>query len=100
MTGVAGAPSSLMPAQLLEDFVPQMKKKGRLQEGMDADIVIFDPKTIANRATYENPTKTATGVQTLLVSGQLVIENGTLNQEVAPGKAIRREPSVGKLVIR
>ena len=82
---------SLMPAQLLEDFVPQMKKKGRLQEGMDADIVIFNLKTITNRATYENPTIAASGVQTLLVSGQLVIEKGVLIKEAAPGKAIRRE---------
>jgi N-acyl-D-glutamate deacylase len=37
----------LMPARTLEGFVPQMKKKGRLQQGMDADIVVFDPETIS-----------------------------------------------------
>jgi len=46
---------SLMPAQTLEDFVPQMKKKGRIQVGMDADIVVFDPATIRDVGTYEEP---------------------------------------------
>ncbi|MBL0381380.1 MAG: hypothetical protein JKP90_17455 [Desulfofustis sp. PB-SRB1] len=51
---------SLMPAQTIERFVPQMKKKGRLQEGMDADIVVFDPETIRDVGTYEkNPTNPA-----------------------------------------
>ena len=44
-----------MPAQTLEDFVPQMKKKGRLQVGMDADIVVFDPETISDVGTYDTP---------------------------------------------
>ena len=46
---------SLMPAQTLEGFVPQIKKKGRLQEGMDADIVVFDPATVSDVGTYEQP---------------------------------------------
>jgi len=81
---------SLMPAQTLEEFVPQMKKKGRLQEGMDADIVVFDPNTIADVGTYEKPNQPAVGVQTLLVNGQLVIADGQLKTNVAAGKAIRR----------
>ncbi|MDX1331862.1 MAG: amidohydrolase family protein, partial [Robiginitalea sp.] len=81
---------SLMPAQTLEGFVPQMKKKGRLQEGMDADIVVFDPNTIADMGTYEKPNQPAVGVQTLLVNGQRVVDQGRLQTEVAAGKAIRR----------
>ena len=65
---------SLMPAQTLEDFVLQMKKKERLQVGMDADIVVFDPETIRDFGTYEDPNHPAEGVQTLLVNGQLVVE--------------------------
>ena len=81
---------SLMPAQTLEDFVPQMKKKGRLQAGMDADIVVFDPATVANRATYRAPMNPAVGVQTVLVNGQLVLVDGELILDAAPGQAIRR----------
>jgi N-acyl-D-glutamate deacylase len=82
---------SLMPAQTLEGFVPQMKKKGRLQEGMDADIVVFDPKTISDVGTYEKPNQPAVGVQSLLVNGQLVVADGALIVDAGPGQPIRRE---------
>jgi hypothetical protein len=62
---------SLMPAQTLEGFVPQMQRKGRLQVGMDADIVVFDPETIADMATFDKPAQPAVGVQTVLVNGRL-----------------------------
>jgi N-acyl-D-glutamate deacylase len=65
-------------AQTLEGFVPQMKKKGRLQEGMDADIVVFDPKIISDVGTYEKPYQPAVGVQTVLVNGSLVVGDGEL----------------------
>lgn len=81
---------SLMPAQTLEGFVPQMKKKGRLQEGMDADIVVFDPKTISDVGTYEKPNQPAVGVQSLLVNGQLVVADGALITDAGPGRPIRR----------
>jgi len=67
---------TLMPAQTLEGFVPQMKRKGRLQEGMDADIVVFDPETISDVGTYDKPNQPAVGVQSLIVNGELVIESG------------------------
>ena len=80
----------LMPAQTLEGFVPQMKTKGRLQEGMDADIVVFDPETISDVGTYEAPNQPAVGVQSLLVNGTLVVADGKLVLDAAPGKPIRR----------
>jgi len=81
---------TLMPAQTLEDFVPQMKKKGRLQVGMDADIVVFDPATVANRATYTQPNKAAVGIEAVMVNGELVLKDGELILDAAPGQAIRR----------
>ncbi len=81
---------SLMPAQTLEDFVPQMKKKGRIQVGMDADIVVFDPATIRDVGTYEEPNQPAEGVQSLLVNGELVVAEGELILDAAPGQPIRR----------
>ena len=80
----------LMPAQTLADFVPQMKKKGRLQKGMDADIVVFDPETISDVGTYEAPNQPAIGVQSLLVNGTLVVADGKLLLDAAPGQPIRR----------
>jgi N-acyl-D-glutamate deacylase len=81
---------TLMPAQTLEGFVPQMKKKGRLQEGMDADIVVFDPETISDVGTYEKPNQPAVGVHTVLVNGGLVVQNGELILDAPHGRPIRR----------
>jgi N-acyl-D-glutamate deacylase len=81
---------SLMPAQTLEGFVPQMKKKGRLQVGMDADIVVFDPETIRDVGTYEKPNQPAEGVQSVLVNGELIVAQGELIPDAAPGQPIRR----------
>jgi len=83
---------SLMPAQTLEGFVPQMKKKGRLQVGMDADVVVFNPDTISDVGTYEEPNQPAAGVQTLLVNGVPVVAAGKLILDAAPGQPIRRAP--------
>jgi len=82
---------SLMPAQTLEGFVPQMKKKGRMQEGMDADIVIFDPDTISDVGTYQDPNRPAVGVQAVLVNGEAVVTGGELILDAAPGRPIRRD---------
>lgn len=81
---------SLMPAQTLEAFVPQMRNKGRLQVGMDADIAVFDPETIADKATYEDANQPAVGVQTVLVNGVAVVAGGELVLDANPGLPIRR----------
>jgi len=82
---------SLMPAQTIEDFVPQMKKKGRLQKGMDADIVVFDPDTISDVGTYQDSNRPAKGVQSLIVNGAMVVDNGALILDASPGRPIRRD---------
>ena len=85
---------SLMPAQTLEDFVPQMKTKGRLQKGMDADIVVFDPEAIAPVGTYEDPNHPAVGVQSVIVNGVVIVDGGELRVDAAPGQPIRRAVKV------
>jgi len=82
---------TLMPAQRLEAVAPAMKTKGRLQTGMDADITIFDPETILDRATYEEPDQTSTGIPYVVVSGVVVVDDGEVMQNVYPGQAIRGE---------
>jgi N-acyl-D-aspartate/D-glutamate deacylase len=79
---------SLMPAQMLERSTPAAKRKGRLQEGADADIVVFDPQTIADRATFDKPMEPSVGVRYELVAGTLLIEDGKLVPDVYPGLAI------------
>lgn len=81
---------SLMPAQTLEEFVPQMRRKGRMQVGMDADIVVFNPTTVADRATFDDANQTAVGVQSVIVNGTPILLGGELILDAAPGEAIRR----------
>ena len=82
---------SLMPAQTIEGFVPQMKKKGRLQEGMDADILVFDLDDIKVNADYEYSVRPSEGMSYVLVMGTPVIANGELLLDAAPGQPIRRD---------
>ncbi len=79
---------SLMPAQMLERSTPEGHKKGRLQEGADADIVVFDPQTISDKATFERPMEPSVGVHYLLVDGTVLIDDGKMKPDVYPGRAL------------
>jgi N-acyl-D-glutamate deacylase len=83
------AKASLYPARILEDAVPQMRSKGRIQTGMDADIVVFDPDTVSDRSNYERPAQVSVGFQYVLVNGVVLVENGELQLDQFPGKPIR-----------
>jgi N-acyl-D-glutamate deacylase len=87
--------ATLLPAQVLEKSVPQMRNKGRLQVGKDADIVIFDPQTISDRATFTAPAQTSAGISHVIVNGQAVITDGVMDVNAMPGQAIRRARSDG-----
>lgn len=78
---------TLTPARILEEAVPSMRRKGRLQAGCDADLVIFDPATITDRATFED-LQPSQGVMHLLVAGEFVVRDSLLQQEVLPGKGM------------
>ena len=79
---------SLMPAQVLERSTPGARRKGRMQEGADADIVVFDPQTIQDRSTYSKPSEPSVGVRYLLVSGVAVIADGKIEENIFPGEKI------------
>jgi len=86
------AKCSLEPARLLEDRVPAMRRKGRLQTGMDADIVVFDPETITDRASYRQSTLPSAGILNVLVNGTFVVRDGHLAGDARPGRPIRADP--------
>jgi N-acyl-D-aspartate/D-glutamate deacylase len=77
-----------MPAQMLERSTPAAHRKGRLQEGADADIVVFDPQTIADRSTFEKPMEPSVGVHYLLVGGAALIDEEKLVPGIFPGRAL------------
>jgi N-acyl-D-aspartate/D-glutamate deacylase len=80
---------SLMPAQRLEKATDAARRKGRIQAGADADIVVFDPVTVTDRATYEHPNEHSVGMRYVLVNGVPVIDQGAVVQGPLPGTAIR-----------
>jgi len=61
--------------------------RGFLKPGMFADVVVFDPQTIADRATFENPHQLAVGVKQVLVNGVQVLKDGDPTG-AKPGKAL------------
>jgi len=79
---------SLMPAQRLEKATPAARMKGRLQEGADADIVVFDPQTVADRSTYQAPMETSAGMQFVIVGGTVLIDQGKLLPNTFPGRPL------------
>jgi N-acyl-D-aspartate/D-glutamate deacylase len=80
---------SLMPAQRLEKVVPAMRFKGRIKVGADADITIFDPATVIDRATFEKPAVYSEGIRHVLVGGVFVVRDENIVEGAKPGKAIR-----------
>jgi N-acyl-D-aspartate/D-glutamate deacylase len=68
--------------------------RGRLTPGAFADVVVFDPRLYAARATYREPALPATGVRTVLVNGSLAVDKGVLTGKAA-GRALPHRPTPG-----
>ena len=82
---------TILPTLRLEEFVPAMETKGRIRVGSDADITIFDPETVIDRATYLEGSLTSDGIEYVLVNGIPVVYEGEIAEGVRPGKAIKAE---------
>jgi N-acyl-D-aspartate/D-glutamate deacylase len=68
--------------------------RGHLKAGAFADVVVFDPRRYAPRATYQQPTELAVGVQTVVVNGILAVDGGKLTGRAA-GRALPHRPPAG-----
>jgi N-acyl-D-aspartate/D-glutamate deacylase len=80
---------TLMPAQRLEASVPAMRNKGRIKVGADADIVVFNPDKVIDKATFENAAQVSEGIENVMVAGVFVLRNGSFVDGVYPGIGIR-----------
>jgi N-acyl-D-aspartate/D-glutamate deacylase len=79
---------TLDPARRLERRTPAMTAKGRIRSGADADLTIFDPATVIDRATYEDASIPSAGIPYVIVGGQVVVDRGQVTS-ARPGRAIR-----------
>jgi Amidohydrolase family len=86
------ANSTYVPAKALGQHIPQFNTKGRLQVGMDADITVFDPKTVKANATWDEVVKLNDGFHHTIVNGAFILKDGKIVTQVLPGKPIRRAP--------
>ena len=83
------AKMTVLPAKRVESMIPEMARKGRLQPGCDADIVVFDPATISDNATVRHPGVPSVGMSMVLVGGVPVVADGEVVNGALPGKALR-----------
>jgi Amidohydrolase family len=80
---------SYLPARVLDTAAPAARGKGHLGVGADADIVVIDPMTVTDQATYLDSTRPAQGVRHLLVGGTFVVRDGILQVDARPGQGLR-----------
>ena len=89
------AKMTIQPAKRLERRVPMMRNKGRIKVGADADIVVFNPETIIDRGTFEDPVQAPEGIKYVLVNGTVTVDEGNLVDGAAAGVAIRAPLAAG-----
>jgi N-acyl-D-aspartate/D-glutamate deacylase len=77
-----------LPSQRMQTFFPRFARKGRIQVGADADLTIFDPATILDRADYGNPFQPSAGIDAVIVAGRVAVEKGTLARDVFAGSRL------------
>jgi N-acyl-D-aspartate/D-glutamate deacylase len=85
------AKMTIMPARRLQEQAPAMRTKGRMQMGADADITIFDPATVIDKATVTNPAQESVGIEWVLVMGRVAKDPRGLHRDVMAGQAIKSD---------
>ncbi len=68
----------------------QLKDRGIIRAGAFADITIFDPNSVANKATFEEPFQLSEGIAHVIINGEPVLNKGVYSPEILPGRVIRQ----------
>src|SRR5205807_8779838 len=71
----------------------RIPERGLIREGYFADVVVFDPNTVVDRSTYEQPELLASGMKFVIVNGKVAVDNGTYTGVLA-GRALRKQPAL------
>ena len=85
------AKMTIQPARLLEGRCPALLRKGRLGIGADADITVFDPATVIDRSTIANPAQESTGIQWVVVEGQVARSPDGFTDVQPAGRGLRSD---------
>ena len=70
-----------------------MKDRGRLEENTYADVVVFNPETVIDKSTFQDPHQYPVGIDYVIVNGQLAVDNGEF-KDIRSGKVLRKKPVV------
>ncbi len=86
------AKMTILPALRVQSMIPAMALKGRLQRGADADVVVFDPLAIMDKATVDHPGEPSVGIEWVIVDGQVALRRGRTQRSVLAGRPLRSRP--------
>jgi N-acyl-D-aspartate/D-glutamate deacylase len=84
------AKMTIMPARMLDAYSPAMRRKGRVQPGADADLVVFDAATVTDNASYARPLAASTGFRYVIVNGEIVVDDDQMVDGALPGRRVLR----------
>jgi N-acyl-D-aspartate/D-glutamate deacylase len=81
---------TLEPAERVRGAAPVMGRRGRLAVGAYADVTVFDPERVIDRATFADPQQPSDGIPFVIVNGIVVVDNGALRDDTRPGRPVKR----------